>query len=73
MSSITLSQLRDFKGAGYFRRRAERTRALSRRILQPDARKVLLDLARDYEELADDLDRGLNHIRHLELLPPKTF
>jgi hypothetical protein len=28
-----------------------------------------LDRARDYEELADDLEQQLNGLRHLELLP----
>jgi hypothetical protein len=73
MSIGMLSHLREFKDAAYFRRRAARTRGLSQRILQPDARKVLLNLARDYEELAEDLDRGLNRIRHPELLPKRTF
>jgi len=73
MPSSSLSHSRDFKDPAYFRLRAERTRGLSRRILQPDARKLLLDLARDYEELADDLDRGLNQLRHAELLPERML
>jgi DNA-binding TFAR19-related protein (PDSD5 family) len=69
MPNSTLSQSRQLKDAAYFRFRAEQTRAISQRILQPDARKVLLDRARDYEELADDLEQQLNGLRHLELLP----
>jgi hypothetical protein len=73
MSSGTLFQSRDFKDAGYFRCRAEQTRAISQRILQAAARKVLLDLARDYEELAEDLEQQRDHVRHPELLPVRTF
>jgi hypothetical protein len=68
-AAAVLSDLRDFKDGDYFRRRAERTRELSRTILQPDVRWTMLNLARDYDELADDLEQGTAGIRHPELLP----
>jgi hypothetical protein len=69
MSNSTPSRSSQLKDAAHFRCRAEQTRAISQRILQPDARKVLLDRARDYEELADDLEQQLNDLRHPKLLP----
>jgi hypothetical protein len=71
MHSVVRAGLRDIKDAAYFRRRAERTRGLLRMILQLDVRKRLSDLARDYDELADDLEEGTDAVRHLELLPQR--
>jgi hypothetical protein len=39
---------------------------------QPGVRKTLLDLARDYEELAEDVERGIVALRHPELLPRRS-
>lgn len=71
MHSAVRGGLRDLKDAAYFRRRAERTRGLLRMILQPGVRKTLMDLARDYDELADDLERGGLTLRYPELLPQR--
>jgi hypothetical protein len=73
MRSGDLDELRDMKDPGYFRRRAERTRQLSRMMLQADIRRTLLKLARDYDELADDLELGTAAIRHPELLPSRSI
>jgi hypothetical protein len=58
-----------FVGLDYFRRRADQTRGLSRQMLQPGIRKTLLDLARDYDELAEDLANCAIEVRHPELMP----
>jgi hypothetical protein len=71
MHSAVLTGLKSFKDAAYFRRRADQTRALSRQMLQPSIRKTLLDLARDYDELADDLANCAIELRHPELMPQR--
>jgi hypothetical protein len=71
MHASVLADIKDLKDAAYFRRQARRTTALSELILQPDVRKTLLSLAREYEELADDLDQGPIRLRHPELLPQR--
>jgi hypothetical protein len=71
MHASVLTNIKDLKDAAYFRRQAGRIAALSQLILQPDVRKTLLSLAREYEELADDLDRGPVRLRHPELLPQR--
>jgi hypothetical protein len=48
------------------------TRQLSLIMWQPGVRKTLLELARDYDELAEDLERGTAAIRHPELLPRRS-
>jgi hypothetical protein len=35
---------------------------------QPDLKDVLRDLAKDYDEVADDIENGATEIRHAELL-----
>jgi hypothetical protein len=42
-------------------------------MLQAGIRETLLNLARDYDELADDLELGTAGIRHPELLPPRLI
>jgi hypothetical protein len=68
MHSVARGGLRNLNDAAYFRRRAERTRGLLRMILQLGVRETLSDLARDYDELAEDLERSADTARHLELL-----
>jgi hypothetical protein len=72
MHSAVLGGLRELRDAGYFRHRAEQTRQLSLIMWQPGVRKTLLELARDYDELAEDLERGTAAIRHPELLPRRS-
>ena len=69
MHSVVLQGLRELRDAGYFRRRAEQAIQLSLVMWQPGIRKTLLDLARDYEVLAQDVEHGAVAVRHLELLP----
>ena len=68
-----LDELRDMKDPGYFRRSAERTRQPSGVMLQAGIRETLLKLARDYDELAGDLESGTAAIRHPELLPSRSI
>ena len=67
MRSVVVEGLRDLRDADYFRHRAEQTRRISLLMWQPGVRKTLLDLAQDYEELAEDLAQGIT-VRHPELL-----
>ena len=71
MHSVVLTDLQLVKDADYFRRRADQTRALSRQILQPAVRKTLFYLARDYDELADDVANCAIKVRHPELIPQR--
>jgi hypothetical protein len=71
MRAVVLAGFKNLKDASYFRSRAEQTRGLSRQILQLDVRKTLVDLAQEYDELADDLERGALDLRHPELLPQR--
>jgi len=71
MHAVVLSGLRNLKDADYFRRRADQTRGLSRQMLQPSVRKTLLDLARDYDEVAEDLTNSATKMRHPELMPQR--
>jgi len=72
MRSVVLTGLKNLKDADYSRRRAVQTRGLSRQMLQPGIRKTLLDLARDYDELADDLANRAIEVRHPELMPGRV-
>jgi hypothetical protein len=56
---------------GYYRARAERARRLARSITNGEAEKLLLQMAQEYEDLAEDLERGAVEIRHPELLPQR--
>lgn len=71
MHSVVLTGLKNLKDSAYFRRRADQTRGLSRQMLQPGIRKTLLDLARDYDELAEDLANCAIEVRHPELMPQR--
>jgi hypothetical protein len=52
----------------YYRERAIRVRRLAAAINDPRDRENLTDLARDYSELADDLEENTAEVRHPELL-----
>ena len=69
MRSVVFRELKYPKDPAYFRRRADQTRNISQLMLQPDIRKNLQDLAREYDELADDLANGRIDVRHRELMP----
>lgn len=55
--------------AAYCRGKAERVRLIARQV-SSTAYDDLMQLAQDFDELADDLLRGAIEIRHPELMPP---
>ena len=58
--------------ASYYRDQAERARRLARAQTQHETRAVLLGVAQDYDELAEDLEDEATEIRHPELMAECT-
>ena len=56
---------------GYYREQAAHARRLANSINHPEARNALLAMAKDYDELAVDLERGAIDVRHPELMPQR--
>jgi hypothetical protein len=52
----------------HYRLRAKHLRELADMTWQPKIARVLADLARDYDELAEDLEADRSQVRHKELL-----
>jgi hypothetical protein len=52
----------------HYRDRANHIRKLADAAWQPDLKDVLRGLAKDYDEVADDIENGATEIRHAELL-----
>jgi hypothetical protein len=44
-------------GAAYWRERAEKARAQAEQMRDPTARRTLLDIAQNYEQLAEQAER----------------
>jgi hypothetical protein len=59
------------QSAAYYREHAGRARRLKSSIITPDIVATLDRLARDYEDIATDLDRGAIEIVHPERLPQR--
>jgi hypothetical protein len=57
--------------ASYYRDRAQHARRLASRVYQPDVLEVLHQVARDYDDIAEDLEAGAIEIRHPELMPQR--
>ena len=55
--------------AAYCRARAKEIRQLAETTLDDSLRESLRAMARDYHELAEDLDNGATAVRHPDLLP----
>ena len=55
--------------AKHYRQLADSTRRLSETAHQDDIRQAMKLLARDYEEIAEDIEDGIMAVRHPELLP----
>jgi hypothetical protein len=53
----------------YYRQQAERAARLSDRTHDKEAAEVLASMARDFTEIAEDLEKGAVEIRHPELMP----
>jgi hypothetical protein len=56
-------------GSSYYRDQAERARRLAMEPTDRETKERLRELARDYLEIAEDLECGTVEIRHPELLP----
>ncbi len=63
-----LSVFNRMRDAGYYRGQAARARRLARQM-RSDVAEQLEGLARDYDDIASDLERGAIEIRHPELMP----
>jgi alkanesulfonate monooxygenase SsuD/methylene tetrahydromethanopterin reductase-like flavin-dependent oxidoreductase (luciferase family) len=59
------------RDASYYREQAERARRLARSVTVRDTEELLLRVAKDYEDLAVDLENGAIEIRHPELMPQR--
>lgn len=55
--------------ADYYRGQAQLARRHARSIREPEAHRRLDRLARDYDEIAEDIEMGATKIRHPELVP----
>lgn len=53
----------------YYRKHAERARRLARGVTNREVKSHLRRTAQDYDDLAEDLERGAVEIRHPELMP----
>ena len=53
----------------YYREQAERSARLARSQTRRDVAEQLERMARDYADLAEDLETGAVEIRHPELMP----
>jgi len=58
--------------SSYYREQALRARRLANAITDQYARIKLEELAADYSDIAEDLERGAADIRHRELLPESS-
>jgi hypothetical protein len=55
--------------SSYYREQAARARRLARRTTDREVVSMLAEFAPNYDEIAEDLDRGAIEIRHPELMP----
>jgi hypothetical protein len=53
----------------YYREQAERARRMGWRTIDREISDLLDTVALDYDEIAEDLERGAIDIRHPELMP----
>ena len=58
--------------ARYYREQARLARRLAGMVHQTDLRKTLDGLARDLDEIAEDLETGAVEVRHPELMPQRA-
>lgn len=55
--------------AKHYRTQAERARRLAAGLSERETETMLVTFAREYDELAEDLESGAVEIRHRELMP----
>jgi hypothetical protein len=58
------------QNASHYREQAERARRLARVTTARAIEESLARTAKDYSDIADDLESGAIEIRHPELMPP---
>ena len=58
--------------ASHYRERANHLRQLAERTWQRDLEALLLRVAQDYDEIAEDLEAGATEVRHPELFGEKA-
>jgi hypothetical protein len=58
--------------ASHYRERANHLRQLAERTWQGDLEALLLRVAQDYDEIAEDLEAGATEVRHPELFGEKA-
>ena len=56
----------------YYRDQAARAPRLARAINHPEVRDALLAMAKDDEQIAEDLELGAIEVRHPELAPQQS-
>ena len=54
--------------ASYYRERADHVRRLAEMTWQDELEALLRGVARNYQEVAEDLEAGATEVRHPELL-----
>ena len=57
--------------ARYYRNQAAIARRLATRVTDEGAAEILRQTAKDYEDIAEDLETGALEIRHPDLIPQK--
>jgi hypothetical protein len=57
------------KDAAYYRECAAHARRLAEMSYQGELRDFLRDMARDYDDVAEDLENGAIEVRHPDLMP----
>ena len=57
--------------ASYYRERADHARRVASRMHQPEIVEMLREVARDYDDIAEDLECGAIEMRHPELMPQR--
>jgi len=57
--------------ASYYREQADRARRLAKVPTDRETQNTLRQMAQDYSDIAEDLERGAVEIRHAELMPQR--
>ena len=59
----------EMQEASYYRDQASRARRLARGVTDREVADQLARTAEDYDDIAEDLERGIIEVRHRELMP----
>ena len=69
--AVARSRFRVMYEATYYRGQAQRARRLARSINHSEVERQLERMARDFDDIAEDLELGAIEIRHAELMPQR--